>query len=403
MKNEIKNELIKVLDIFQQAYIQRDVNKIDDFMSALFDKNEDVIVVGTSNGEWCLSYEEVKDIFISDWEYLRIKADEASIVSLANTALIYVPGTIKYTFYSNSNTYERYLGYIKQYFDQGSSNSKKSDKVKLTKINWILCHLLSQRDSNERIYLWDLRISFVLIKKETGWIIKQMQFSLPAVGHLPDVRIDNIDYDEESFNMEVKKLKNYSASTTSIYKDEITKLLQGFNNEYLDTDKDIDSVVNKYFAINNPLIINIDKVICSNQEEIKELIETHREYYDEIRLDCENCLINSNEEIVWIVTHGIMKKSINEENAFKNTINAINNIFASNLDDRDKLFNIRRKIADTLKENAKGEEYVWPFRFEGVLIKEKQQWVFKYLQFSLPFDYFLEGKTEAASILEKNI
>ena len=64
------------------------------------------VVVGTSNGECCINYEEVKQLFLGDWEYwgdLRIKTDEASIATHGNTALIYVPGTIKYTFYSNSN------------------------------------------------------------------------------------------------------------------------------------------------------------------------------------------------------------------------------------------------------------------------------------------------------------
>ena len=122
-----------------------------------------------------------------------------------------------------------------------------------------------------------------------------------------------------------------------------------------------------------------------------------------MKLDYENCLINSNEDVVWIVTHGTMKKVMSESSAFENTVNIIKNIFTSDLDDKDKLFHVRRRIADTLKENARGEEYVWPFRVEAVLIREKQNWVFKYLQFSLPFNWMLEGKTEAASMLEKNI
>jgi hypothetical protein len=395
-----------VLDIFQEGYIERNLNKIDSFMDTLFDKEEDVIVIGTSNGECCLNYDEVKDIFLSDWEYwgdLRIKTDEALIVPLGNTALIYVPGTVKYTFYSNSNTYARYLGNVKEYFKEGSEDNKKPDEVKLTEINWKLSHLLSQRDSNERNYLWDLRISFVLMKKETRWIIKQMQFSLPVVGYLPDVRIDNICFDEESYNAELKKMKEYSPKNTLIYKDEIVRLLQGFNNEYLNKDKDAAAAASKYFTVNNPLVSNIDKDLYNSQEEVKKLIEKHRDYYDDINLDYENCIINSNEDVVWIITNGIMKKTMDEKNAFENTINIINNIFASGLDDRDKLFNIRRRIADTLKENAKGEKYIWPFRFEGVLVKDKEDWVFKYVQFSLPFNYILEGKTEAASILEKNI
>jgi hypothetical protein len=403
INNEINNELREVLNIFEEAYIERDVNKVDSFMERLFDKDENVIVLGTSCGELCLGYEEVKEIFASDWEYwgdLRIKAEEATIMPLGNTALIHTTGTIKYSFYSNDDTYARHLGYIKQYFDGVSCDSKKPNKAKLTEINWKLCHLLNKWDGDERHYLWDLRISFVLVKKENRWIIRQMQFSLPVVGYLPDMRIDNIGDDIENFNAEESKMKEYSINNTPTYNDEVLKLLQDFNNEYLNTDKEIGIITSKYFTANNPLIINTDKTVYSNQEEIKKLIENHRSCYDQMILDYENCLVNSNEEVVWIVTHGTMKKVISEENAFENTVDIIKNIFASDLKDKDKLFNVRRRIADTFKENVKGEEYVWPFRFEAVLAREGGCLVFKYLQFSLPFSWFLEGKTEAATVLE---
>lgn len=400
MKNQVNNELREVLNIFEQAYIERDVSKIDNFMETLFDKEENVIVVGTSCGELCLGYEEVKELFLGDWEYwgdLRIKDDETTIVPLGNTALIHTTGTIKYSFNSKSDTYTRYLGYIKAYFDGVSSNSKKANKVKITEINWTLCHLLNQRNSVERDYLWDLGISLVLIKKETRWIIRQMQFSLPVVGHMPDVRIENSSDDAiDSFNNETIKMKEYSINNTPAYNDEMLKLLQDFNEEYMNMDKEIDIIASKYFTANSPLIINTDSSIYSNQEEIKKLIDNHRVCYDEMTFDYENCLVNSNEGVAFLVTHGTMKKVISEENAFESTVNIIEDIFTSDVDDKEKLFKIRKRIAGTFKENAKGEEYVWPFRFEAVVTKEKDKWVFKYLQFSLPFNWILEGKTDAS-------
>jgi hypothetical protein len=406
MKNQISNELMEVLSIFQEGYLQRNTKEIDNFMDSLFDKNENVIIVGTGGHELCIGYEEAKDIFLGDFEYwgdLRIKAEDATIIPIGNTALIYTTGTVKFSFDSKSETYTRFLGYIKEYFDGVSLNSKKSNNVKLTEINWTLSHLLNQRDNLERNYLWDLRISFVLIKKETGWIIRQMQFSLPVVGHMPDVRIDNSsNHDLNNFNNETKKMKDNSINNSQKYNDEIILLIKDFNKQYLDGNIAINKVANKYFALNNPLIINTDKASYSSQKEIMKLIENHRVCYDQMTLDFENCLVNSNEEVVWVVSHGTMKKVISESNSFVNTINTIENIFTTDLDDKDKLFNIRRKIAGTFKENAKGEEYIWPFRFEAVIIREKDNWVFKYLQFSLSFDWSLEGKTDA-SILENNI
>lgn len=407
MKNQINNELMEVLNIFKDGYIQRDIKKIDDFMDRLFDKNESVIVIGTGGHELCIGYAEVKDIFLGDFEYwgdLRINADDATIIPLGNTALIYTTGTVKFSFDSKSDTYTRYLNSIKEYFDGVSLNSKKANNVKLTEINWTLSHLLSQRNNHERDYLWDLRVSFVVIKKETRWIVKQMQFSLPVVGHMPDIRIDNSSsHDLNNFNNATKKMKEFSINNTQKYNNEILLLIRDFNNQYLDGNIDINKITNKYFAETNPLVINTDKDIYCNQKEIMKLIENHRACYDEMTLDYENCLINSNEDVVWVVSHGTMKKIISESSSFENAVNTIENIFTTDLEDKDKLFNIRRQIAGTFKENAKGEEYIWPFRFEAVIIREKDNFVFKYLQFSLSFDWSLEGKTDAASILEKNI
>lgn len=392
---------MEVLKKVEVAYIKRDPKQVDTFMESLFDRNESIIVVGTSGGEWCMGYDEVREIFSSDWEYwgdLRINTREAIITAMENTALIYTTGTIKYTFYTNNDTYTRYLGYVKEFFEEGTDDSKKPDKTKLTEINWKLCHQLGSWEGAERNYLWDVRISFVLVKKETRWIIKQIQFSLPAVGYLPEVRIENTGDATDDFKTETKKMKDYSINNTKTYETEILKLVQNFNADYMDRAKEPGLIASKYFTSREPLIINTDKTVCGNQEEIMGLIKNHRNLYDEIILDGENCLVNSNEEVVWIVTNGTMKKNISEKVAFENTIEKIQEIFTSDVADKDKLFKIRRRIADTLKENARGEEYVWPFRFEGVLIKEDENWVFKYLQVSFPFYYILEGKTDAVCI-----
>jgi len=405
MKNQVNNELKEILNVFNEAYVKRDINEIDSFMDKLFDKDESVTVVGTCDGEWCIGYEEVKDIFLSDWEYwgdLRVKADEATIIQLDNTAIIYTPGTVKYSFNSRSDTYTRYLGYIKEYFDESSDDSKKPNKVKLTEINWTLSHLLNQRDSIERDYLWDIRISFILTRKENRWIIKHMQFSFPVVGYLPEVREDDDSCDRSEVNKKIKELEE-TYNKDKLMKNEIIDLIKNFNSDYLDDNVKHNLIADKYFSSNNILVANTDKDIFTSKDEIKKLIENQRECYDEMRLDGENSIVDFNEDTAWIVISGAMKKVISEEESFENTVNTIKDIFNNNLDDKEKLFNIRRRITETFKENAKGEEYVWPFRLEGVLIKENNNWVFKYLQFAFPFYYILEGKTEAASLIEENI
>ncbi|GKX67487.1 hypothetical protein [Inconstantimicrobium mannanitabidum] len=400
----MKKEFMEILKVFEQAYVDRDCSKIDDFMLRLFDKEEDVVIVGTSSGEWCLGHEAVKDIFLSDWQYwgdVRLKPDKANIIELENTGLIYVPGTVKHHFNSKSETYTRYLGYVEDYFKEDCDDSKKPNKIKLAEINWMLTHLLSQRDTVEREYLWDVNISFILVKKSDRWIVKHMQFSIPVLGYLPDVRFydgsDALGY----FNEETKQLEEYCIKNNCLCRAEVLSRLESFNEEYLNKDKDINNIINKYFVSNNPLLININNNTYSTEEEIQKFIQEHRVSYDEVNLDCKNCLVSSNEEVAWVVTHGTMKKVTSEKESLKYAVDKIKSIFVDNMNDKEKLFKIRRSIADTFKEISKGEECIWPFRFEAVMVKESGNWVFKYFQYSLPFNIILEGKTDAAVLLEK--
>lgn len=404
MKSQVNNELKEILTVFNEGYIKRNINEIDSFMDKLFDKDESVTVIGTCDNEWCIGYDEVRDIFLSDWEYwgdLRVKIDETIIMGLDDTAIIYTPGTVKYSFNSRSETYTRHLGYIKKYFNENSSECKKSNKAKLTEINWKLCHLLTQRDGIQRDYLWDIRISFIIIKKENRWIIKHMQFSFPVVGYLPEVRIED-SHNIDEFKEKIEKLETCSGENKTI-KNEIINLIKNFNRDYLSKDIEVDDIVYRYFTSHSPFVANTNKEIFISKEEIKNLIENHRSYYDAIRLDNEKCIVDFNEDVAWIIIRGTMEKVITEETALRNTVDIIKDIFERDMDDREKLFNIRRRIAETFKENARGHEYIWPFRLEGVLIKENNNWVFKYLQFAFPFDYFFEGKTEASSLIDGNI
>lgn len=391
---EIK-DIKKVLEYVNRAYVKRDLNSIDEFMDTLFEKNTDATIVGTSNYEWCLSYEDIKDIFVSDWEYwgdVRLIHEEAVINEHGNYGLIYVPATLKYTFKTNNETYTRYLNSVKANLEGDEPN-----KQKLTEISWILSHLLTPRDVSERTYLLDLRISFILFKKDMRWYIKHMQFSVPTVGYLPDERLDEISSQAEECIESETKLKEYISKYNN--DEEVKELHNKFILLYKDN-KQKEDVVNQYFS-KNINIIDFDNQKF-NYINAKDLVSKHHHLFNKINFSSDNYIIKRDNNIAWIISEGIFEKKITEEEAFKRSVDNINEIFKCDITDLEKLFKIRRDIVETVKENAKGENYKWPFRFEGFLVKENGDWKFTYMQFSLPFGYLLEGKTEAAVLLSNN-
>jgi hypothetical protein len=394
--NNTAGELKRVLERFQEGYIKREASFIDTYMDGLFEKDDDILIIGTGNDEWCLGYDEAKEIFLSDWEYwgdVRIDTLNPVIDVQGETAWIFTAGTLSHTYSSSEETYARYLNYVKSFFDEEDEDNKnKSLKEKLAQINWILCHLLHHRDSLERKYQLDLRLSFVLVKKGDRWFIRHIQFTLPTTAEYPDERITGGGYTKESYENEKSRIGKYAMSCSCDKEGDIKKLLKDFNAKYLDKGYGAHSLAGEYFSKCCPHFVSTGREICSDLKSVEELICLHRVSWDRIDLNVEECMVKCNDEAVWVAGDGIIKRRITEEDALKGVKEYMDGMAESGLSDREKLFNIRRSIAAALKETARGEEYIWPLRFEGVLAKEEGRWVFRHMQLSFPFSVMLENK-----------
>jgi len=62
------------------------------------------------------------------------------------------------------------------------------------------------------------------------------------------------------------------------------------------------------------------------------------------------------------------------------------------IDNKTKLFKIRRDIALTYKEMAFGYTFTWPIRLHGVIEKKNDDWVIKHLHSVDFFNVILEDK-----------
>lgn len=403
MDSKLKSELTSVLERFREGYIKRDLSSIDAFMDALFEKNDDIVIIGTGNGEWCLGYEEAKEIFLSDWEYwgdLRIVIDNALMDSDGDTAWILTEASLSHTFKSGDETYSRYLGFVKSFFDETPSGKAVSSKAKLSEISYMLCHLLHPREGKERTYQMPLRVSFVLTKSSGRWVIRQMQFSMVSAADYPDVRIDKFTENKEPYESEVGRIKEYSAQHICPDSEGIKSMLKEFQKSYLDLNKSIDEIIEEYFSEERPVAVDTGVLTCTNVDSIKELVSVHRKTWDEIQINIDESIAGSNSNVAWIAADGIVRKNISGQIAFDNAAEKVKGYFDAGMSDKDKLFSIRRTIAWALKESARGEEYLWPFRLEGVLSRVNGRWVFKYMQFSYPFNYILEGKDDIMALIK---
>ncbi len=125
---EVRAEILKQLEYFQEGYDLRDTSIMEPYMDALFSK-ENILILGTMPGEIYSGYVEAADLVSSDW---LLWGDVQMLV--------------------------------------GSANISASDSVAwFSMIGHVVFDLTSLLDL-------PLRVSGVMVQEEAGWKFQQLQF-----------------------------------------------------------------------------------------------------------------------------------------------------------------------------------------------------------------------------------
>jgi len=171
-----KDEIIKVLEYFQEGYTNRDTSIIDQYVKNLF--TEDILIVGTGASEWPSGIEACKNLVKWDWKYwgdVKIDIEKAIIRIEDNIAWIATTGTLSRNFDSKEFIYERYgVNDIKRISEKDQSN-----KMKLLELIDDASELLYEVEQAGTEFVYPLRIVASLVEKNGEWKFKQMGFSYP--------------------------------------------------------------------------------------------------------------------------------------------------------------------------------------------------------------------------------
>lgn len=188
---------IRILDVlrsFQDGYSRRDTNYAEEWCEAIF--YNDVEIIGTysvhpDSREWFSGRDKAIDVFKLDWiHWGDFKADieKANINIDKDLAWVSFEATItKSPDNSTARSFEQSAANILRYF---SELSKKEDSVlyqdKLREVAYYTNLILYQYSLGDE-FIWPLRITAVLQKKDGKWKIRQIHFSHPNRG-FPNVR-----------------------------------------------------------------------------------------------------------------------------------------------------------------------------------------------------------------------
>lgn len=177
-------EIKKVLRVFQEGYVRRDLDHVEEYMKEVFLSHEELVVIGTDAEELCLGIDATRNIIQSDWKYwgdFKFNLEDA-LISVNKEVAYFTTKAILSRVVSSEQTLQWIKNGAKYIFQ-----SKKTTKDKLLQALCDSLELLCENEKSE-VYITPMRFSGVLVKHEGKWLIEHLQYSDYSSG-MPDVRI----------------------------------------------------------------------------------------------------------------------------------------------------------------------------------------------------------------------
>lgn len=187
-------EIQDVLKVFQRGYAERDTSKALAWCDQIFYDNVEIIgtySVHPNSREWFSGKHKAVGVIAHDWIAwgdLNAKVDDANINIDDTVAWVSFEATVTKTpRNSRGRTAEQSASNILKHIAKLSEEeSDRSYRLKLMEAAYYTNLALYQYEQGDE-FVWPIRISGVLQKKNGTWKFRQMHFSHPNRG-FPNVR-----------------------------------------------------------------------------------------------------------------------------------------------------------------------------------------------------------------------
>lgn len=174
-------EISTILQQFQNGYDERNLNKLDEFIS-LFTPSDDVELIGIGafergGVEWFEGIEKVREIIQSDWEYwgdVKIDVAGAKITLKGDVAWVTTTGTLEQT-----DTFDKALPFYLEQMQKFLEDEEKEADERLMEASHFGVRRLRERQKGKG-YKWPFVISAVLVKEAAGWKFHTIHWSMPV-------------------------------------------------------------------------------------------------------------------------------------------------------------------------------------------------------------------------------
>lgn len=368
-------EVKKVLGDFQELYKCKDIKKVDNYVDEEFSSREGLAVLGSSMGQWCFNTEDIKTLikshFASEnnyWKDVNFKFQGAKIFADENVAWVVSVGVIRNTI-TEDEYIENTIKKVKELLDR-----EDRSKVDALKAANQMANTLRQIEKGEN-YIWPVRFTCVLIKENQTWKFHQMQFSFDSESW-PD-RLDDETYIKSIFEMP-------GVNSKAKY-EEVRNTLQILQDGYIKRDVNyVDEYMKEVFLLNEDLIVigtDADE-LCLGVDAARGIVESDWKYWGDFKFNVDNALISVNGDVAYFTTKAFLKRNITDKTMLGWISSSNKYTFSSEEAPKHKLLEALNDTIGYMYEMEKGETFIVPMRFSGVLVKKDGEWLVQHLQYS---------------------
>lgn len=187
MNNVIHNEILDTMKKFQIGYGERNLQNVEQFVEELFSADDDVIIIGTGDGEFCKGQSEIKELVKIDWEYwgdFKLDLDNAIISNHGEVSWIVCDGILNKAL-KPEVVYDSCMKRVEKTLSSTDSINEKMLKV-LKSISYSL-HECNVGNEIGR----PVRFTGILKRTEAKWKFCNIHFSYP-VAPPTDIKIHEI-------------------------------------------------------------------------------------------------------------------------------------------------------------------------------------------------------------------
>ena len=184
MSNNQMEQVKDVLRHFQDLYLARDANRLDEAL-CLFANREDVEMIGIGarergGPEWFRGMQQIREIIASDWQYwgeVHFDVPGASVSLNGDTAWLTASGELIQTV-EHAEAVEQYLQQMREMLDAMHGSNSKADLVMMEVIHFGLRRLREWALGSG--YAWPMVFSAVLVKEDENWRFHTLHWAMPV-------------------------------------------------------------------------------------------------------------------------------------------------------------------------------------------------------------------------------